>query len=368
MGQTYYYYYELDGHFETHDSTRPSTNMCPYMPGQTVNALQVPVEKTLRQRSASLTSIRPNDYMTMNPKDKFVTPRPAPPVPGQQPTLRLDSCPGQILRHKTSARSLSPTPTWRRFFGRSSRDEKDFVLDDARSISSRGSETSFSGSFLNATSHPSRASSRSRDISPESLLRFLSDDSIPLSPSEERPTLLIPDDIMEEIEDDEENFASSATMENPSYATCLSPPPFRRTESSATIPTTSDSTHTITEDECAIEEVCESPVIPSFNFEPRSRFSFSSVSSYAPSEAATPDVDTPSFYDSLDDDILSEGNASQPLSPMPPKGSLEQSYSLPPPETSTSKAPLLAAPSVDSSLDDLVAELGWMVDVIASKN
>jgi len=346
------------------------------MPGQTVNTLQVPMEKTLRQRSASLSSMRANDYMTMNPRDKFVTPRPAPPVPGQS-ALRLDSCPGQVLRHKTSARSLSPTPTWRRFFRKSSRDEKDFVMDDARSISSRGSiasgsiaaeSMSFNAGSLNVASNPSRASSssRSRDISPESLLRFLSDDSILLSPSEERPALFIPDDIVEENEDDE-NFASSATAENPAFATCLSPPPFRRSESAPYLPTTSHSSHAATE-ECAVEEAPESPVIPSFHFEPRSRFSFSSVSSYAPSEAATPDMDTPSFYDSLDDDLLSEGDASQPLSPMPPKESLEQSYSLPQAETSASKAPMLAAPPIDAGLGDLAAELGWMVDIISGKN
>jgi hypothetical protein len=80
-------------------------------------------------------------------------------------------------------------------------------------------------------------------------------------------------------------------------------------------------------------------------------------------------MDTPSFYESLDDDILSESDVPpQPLSPMPPTESLEQSYSLPTAESSSSKPPFLTTSPIDAGLDDLVAELGWMVNGISGKN
>ncbi|CAI4217834.1 unnamed protein product [Parascedosporium putredinis] len=124
MGSTYHYYYELDGSHETHDPARPSTRHCPYMPGQTVNTLFVPIQRTLRKRSASLSSMRNADFMTMNPKDKFTTPRPAPPAPGVMAGPRLGTSP-HSLRHHASARSLSPNPSWRRFFRKSVRDDRE---------------------------------------------------------------------------------------------------------------------------------------------------------------------------------------------------------------------------------------------------
>jgi hypothetical protein len=181
--------------------------------------LHVPIQQTLRQRSASLSSMRNGDFMTMNPSDKFVSPRPAPPVPSPAAPRLATSHPQ--LGCKASVRSLSPAPSWRRrFFARrsSSHDVDESreapSLDDTRSVSSRGS--------------------RSREISPESLRRFLSDDSLPLSPSvEEKSYLTIPEDIAEELEDDE-NFATSATAEVPPFPTSLSPPPSKHPNPSNT--------------------------------------------------------------------------------------------------------------------------------------
>ncbi|KAK0621150.1 hypothetical protein B0T17DRAFT_495008 [Bombardia bombarda] len=218
MGQTYYYYYELDGTAETHDPSLPSTNTCPYLPGQTVNTLWVPVEQSIRSRSASMNSLRDENYQTMNPADKFIKPRPVPSVPVEPPLVqRVDTAPAR-LNHKRSARSLSPG-SWafspRKLFTRkaSSSSLKDRAqsppLEDDRSIKST-------------------EGSRSRDISPESLRRFLSD-----TPTEEehrtndhRPAIIIPEDIVEENEDDD-NFATSALSENLPF-TGLSPPPTQR--------------------------------------------------------------------------------------------------------------------------------------------
>ncbi|KKA26572.1 hypothetical protein TD95_005354, partial [Thielaviopsis punctulata] len=234
MGSTYYYYYELDGAVETHDPAHPSTTTCPYLPGQTVNSLVVPIEKSFRDRSVSMSSLRQADWTTMRPSDRFVAPRPAPspsPSPGPQTMAqRLATAlprPGSshvgrnALRHKASSRSLSPAPSWRRFFRGlrerdRSQDRADRHLEDndrlrasrpsaprsvSYSISSVPSDLAMSASASHASSpmHPatpvydyntyidvdadepyqrstSRQSTRSRDISPESLRRFLVDD------------------------------------------------------------------------------------------------------------------------------------------------------------------------------------------------
>ncbi|PHH54927.1 hypothetical protein CFIMG_001644RA [Ceratocystis fimbriata CBS 114723] len=235
MGSTYYYYYELDGSVETHDTTLPSTTTCPYLPGQPVNTLVVPVEKTLRDRSASMSSLHQADWTTMRPSDRFVAPRPAPtPTPAASPiqtmVQRLATAfprPGssqggdkRLLRHKTSSRSLSPAPSWRRFFRNfrerdSSRDRAsegsldnqdqrsenydrlsgshslslsssssvpDLPLASSISRSTVNLPSPMSNMYLPYNEEPhsrcaSRQTSRSRDISPESLRRFLVDSS-----------------------------------------------------------------------------------------------------------------------------------------------------------------------------------------------
>ncbi|KFY07904.1 hypothetical protein V492_06715, partial [Pseudogymnoascus sp. VKM F-4246] len=107
MGQTYYYYYEIDDGIEIHDPTRPFTTACQYLPGQPVNFLWVPVEESpLRERSASVGATGP-DIKTMNPADKYLTPRAPPPTPKMLP--RLNTSPSVITR-KRGARSTSPVP------------------------------------------------------------------------------------------------------------------------------------------------------------------------------------------------------------------------------------------------------------------
>lgn len=275
------------------------------MPGQTVNTLSVPIQQTLRKRSASLSSMRNADFMTMNPRDKYTTPRaPAP----RAPLPSLPSSAHHLLRHRSSSRSLSPSPSWRRFFrrsperGRAPTPEVEVAApppaeDDARSVRSCAS------------------GSRSRDISPESLSRFLRDE---VPEVEERPVTAIPEECEEEEEaeaDDDENFASAG--QEGLYPTGLAPPPFKRTVSPAPSPLSGS-------------EVAESPILP--DFERRSRFSFSSVSSCA-SSVASPD-ETPVVYG------LAEER--------------DSGYGLPGTASSKSVGPVG------------VEDLGWMVDVIKS--
>ncbi|KAM0334401.1 hypothetical protein ACHAQA_001427 [Verticillium albo-atrum] len=419
MGHTYYYYYEIDGSQEIHDTSLPSTTRCPYLPGQTVNTLDIPMEQVLRKRSASLTSLRHSDYKTMNPQDKFITPRAPPPVP-ESVSARLGSSPLSVS--SVSSRSMSPAPAWRRLFSRRSssrssdrgrhlNDEQrsmspDVYVDDERSLlSSQGS--------------------RSRDISPESLRRFLADDNVTPAAStvaEERPTLSIPEDIVEENEDDL-NFATSAVSENNPYATCLSPPPFKRSHSDSSMPTvTNGSQMTLTQyvssttDRAGTQEALSSPHRPRSSRPhlgldiSESRFSMSSTSSVVSQELRSPDDETPSFYDSNDeeDDLLSSNESDtfsyKPLSLMNTrKESLDQAltpiagYSLPQGTDHGSKhslqdprgasnplgspaliarsdvgmpmgnTSLLAGPS-DHGIDDFVNEMNWMVEIIRGRD
>ncbi|KAH6687362.1 hypothetical protein F5X68DRAFT_10185 [Plectosphaerella plurivora] len=404
MGHTYYYYYELDGSYETHDHNVPSTTHCPYLPGQLVNTLEVPNEHVLRKRSASLSSMRSINFMTTNPRDKFITPRPAPRVP-EFPTQRLGTAPHppSVASSVSSDRPMSPTSSWRRLFRLRS--------------SSRGSERGRSHelndrcltpdhSLEDTKSIVSSHGTRSRDISPESLRRFLVEDS-PIRArtpgADERPTLSIPEDIAEENEDDD-NFASSAVSalsENNLFPTCLSPPPFKRSHSDGSMPTATNSSQmTLTQYVTSTsDKVPRSPFQTRPDTElPGSRFSISSVSSAV--STGLPDDETPSFYDSHDDDdVLSSNDGDafpfQPLSlPSARQQSLDSDrepfpgYSLPrgldsidkskadvpvrynpsgsPPLMPLGHTSLLAAPG-DHGIDDFVSEMAWMVGVIHGK-
>ena len=201
----------MDASSETHDPSQPSTTACPYLPGQPVNTLYIPVEQSGRKRSASLTSLRDEDFKTMDPASKFIAPRPAPSPP--EPARRIGTAPLRTQPQKRPARSPSPSSRWhfspRKLFSRKSsssslRDAPTPRSEDERSLRSEGS--------------------RSRDLSPESLRRFLVDDA-PLAADEDRPAIDIPEDIVEEPEDDD-NFATSAVSEHMPF-TGLSPPPQR---------------------------------------------------------------------------------------------------------------------------------------------
>ncbi|KAK4248376.1 hypothetical protein C7999DRAFT_31140 [Corynascus novoguineensis] len=229
MGHTYYYFYELDGASETHDPSQPSTNTCPYLPGQTVNTLYIPIEQSLRKRSASLTSLNEADFKTMDPTSKFVSPRAAPTPP--EPVRRLGTAPFRVQHQKRPSRSPSPNSRWhfsaRKLFSRKSssslREMQTPQAEDERSLRSEGS--------------------RSRDISPESLRRFLVDDASAAEHEHEeqnRPAIDIPEDIAEENEDDD-NFATSAVSETMQF-TGLSPPPLRALSPARSITSTDDGT------------------------------------------------------------------------------------------------------------------------------
>ncbi|CAJ0540593.1 Ff.00g076280.m01.CDS01 [Fusarium sp. VM40] len=402
--------YELDGSVETHDPALPSTTACPYLPGQTVNTLIVPVEQALRQRSASLNSMCESDLKTMNPESKYNTPRPAPSAPANHIPYRVGSSPS--LHQKASSRSLSPAPAaWKRFFGR-----KTNGSEGERGRSPVRNEMS---GFVEDTDYRCTTPSdgtRTRDISPESLRRFLSDDvPRPGSNLSERPSLIIPEDVVEDNEnenDDDDNFATSAVSEGQAYVTGLSPPPFKRSVSSESVlATTIDSssrplvsTKPSKQSLRNNTDVRASAVAPPrprpiMLRAPHTRINPATSFFLSPATPNFPEDDGINFFDLTDDedDVVSNTNSEilsfQPASGMPSTIDSFECYSLPESHEHGSKitesqstfaktdSPALMPRSdsafavtesnflgahIDTGLDNFAAELGWMADIIGS--
>ncbi|KXJ94712.1 hypothetical protein Micbo1qcDRAFT_202538 [Microdochium bolleyi] len=249
MGQTYHYYYELNGTTEAHDPRQPSTTSCPRLPGQLVNTLEVPVEHSLRLRSCSMNNLRSSDFRTVNPKDKYKSPMPPQPLgvaPGPA-DVRVGTAPAIQLIRKRSARSLSPNPKWtasaRRIFGTirpSSREGN----GSARTLADWDADITTleaSAGVDRARSTTPSGSARSRDISPNSLRRFLLGEEAPTAAAApaatHQPAVWTHDDMAED-NDDDDNFATlttSPTLDNMPFTT-LSPPPFMRSASAQPSP------------------------------------------------------------------------------------------------------------------------------------
>ncbi|KAI1335732.1 hypothetical protein F5Y15DRAFT_239484 [Xylariaceae sp. FL0016] len=421
MGQTYFYYYELDGSTETHDPSLPSTTACPYLPGQAVNTLDVPLEHQLRYRSASMNSLRITDYKTMDPTDKYMTPRPPPPPVSRPQDVRAGSSSSDVP--KRSARSVSP-PRWtgaaRRFFGMRPQGRE---LERGRKITDcevdNLSIEDLSRSVGTRSTTPSEGI-RSRDMSPESLRRFLvSDDRPPSQLSAEPPRLLIPEDIVEECEDDD-NFATSATSETAPITT-LSPPPYLRNAPPSSSLKKDDSTATLVP-QAAPQNIAVATTSlsdtqqpkPRREFKlniPRSNFNIPTSSTFASpistQSGESRDISQLSFFDDSDDEMdlasnadscfdvahstrrstvsTQDGGASKHARSAPFTG-----YSLPRitdsvktshlPESKPFDSPALVArnengipvgntnlftlPHIDAGLDDLANDMSWMADVI----
>lgn len=386
--------YELDGSVETHDPSRPTTTTCPYLPGQTVNMMWVPTEKSDRKRSASLSSVRREDFKTMSPQDKFSAPRPAPCAPEMlNPAYRpaTSQVPVRTLKHKRSDRSISPTPSWwspRKLFTR-----KNSVSSQASSDRHSDEGSASGDEQRRSVGSSSSEGSRTRPMSPESLRRFLSDDTSVVTPpadDAERLFLSIPDDIAEE---DDDNFATSAVSEVGPKTILSPPPPVSRNYSSNTL-------HRLPENESVVTLTAPKPStaisrpqpfhIDDEQDTPTSRFSFSSDegSIYGDDDTGAPSPETdaeaeaeiPSFYhseaeeDETDSDILSPPAAFQSSKSGLTMGreSLEQSlanafqgYRLPRtsmdgsnkvPVSVVPSPPLLAAPA-GSVVDDFMSEM-----------
>ncbi|KAF4637902.1 hypothetical protein G7Y89_g195 [Cudoniella acicularis] len=329
MGSTYYYYYELDNGTEHHDPTIPFTTSCPYLPGQPVNLLSVPIEiQPVRDRSASMSSMANGHVKTMNPADKFMTPRAPPPPPTTH--LRLNTSPS-MPSMKRAARSVSPKPErspWspKTFFGLRSpapyaqESDKRGRSSSQHSTTGRGIGSEVPVSSSRPVELKTKSVPHTRDVSPLSIKRSHSRSREPLPLRQVVPresgtftatALVIPDEITEELEDDD-NFASQlnrSSLDERGILTQLSPPPHSRMRSPPpSLRPVSNTSKPLPElpEETLLPQPLRLRAVASATNLPRSHFSTSTIStSYSsPTESHFDFSETPSFSDSIDDEDL----------------------------------------------------------------
>lgn len=420
MGHTYYYYvseladtsfsqqantalqYELDGKTEAHDASMPSTSHCPYLPGQTVNTLCVPIEEASRLRRASVSSLRAEEFQTRDPDTRFMSPRPAPSPPLTSAPRNAVTAPEKSITKKRSARSLSPGPSGWSFPTRKlfSRKTSSSSLRDSRSPTRtlRGDEQS----------DMAVETKNYETLSPASLRRFLAEDASvrERKETEAKLSLTIFQEIVEENEDDDDNFATSAKSEAAPF-TILSPPPSMRSHSpsppSTIVPQCSRSPPTS----------CQNSLTPTSTpasvYGHKSHFSIdSSCCALSESESESESEFPPPFSHSDDDDddrlsVKEEDSLPSPSMSSEPEnlrslprnlGAGLSTYSLPSSspedgklstsrnatplgligtsglptqrsiELPTSNTPLLESPIPHAGFDDLASDLDWVVNAV----
>lgn len=299
-------------------------------------------------RTASTSHLNPELFFTMNPEDKF-----APTRSVSQMQMHADTVAHRLRTASAILSRRSPSPTassWKRFFSKR-------YEDDLRGRpASRGSVFD---DDLSRSQTPSSDGTRTRDISPESLRRFLCDEdpARPASNLEVRHPLAIPEDIAEEDDDDDDNFASSDFV-LPAFATRLSPPPSHRATSS------SASVATITK------------LLPRLNTTATARFH-----ELTP-PIASPADDVPAFDDS-DGDQSHDEDASLAKQRLPfsyrlPRQSFDQKLGAVSPKVQTHSPKLLPKPNGAVALgasagllgspaaEECVEDFAWMVGAIST--
>ncbi|KAI2791077.1 hypothetical protein POX_c03932 [Penicillium oxalicum] len=132
MGATYWYYYLLDNDREYCNQVEPVTTKCPFLPGQPVNILNVPIilPDSGYGRPSNKHSEKFN-YRTMNPEDKFVNPR----KPPQPAVARLQTSLPQPRQVDGSCLRASPNVHYRSSSQPGSATRRHHHAKDARSVS-----------------------------------------------------------------------------------------------------------------------------------------------------------------------------------------------------------------------------------------
>lgn len=386
---------------EIYDPSAPTTNNCPFLPGQTVNILYVPEERNHIRRSASLTSLQPHSYRTMNPLDRYLPAKTASQLQPELLSQRLRTASHILVNRQQSSRSPSPTHSWKRFFSKRLASSLDgergrpVSRDDDASIFTVESSYDHHG----RCDTPSEGT-RTRDISPESLRRFLCED-LPSRPGSNLdirppPVDISAEDIIIEEEDDDDNFATTSTtttLETTlSFATGLSPPPSHRRPNCNR---TTERRNLFGSYRNDLPRLNTAPTSQPAAAEPIVAAKFSLTSTISPSD------DVPPFYDSNDEDdnhsnaeedatlySMGDTSASTRISfvgyslPRPTYGPKVEPTATPcsPKFTSINSPQLLATgtqPSntranilgttIEVGLDDFASELGWMVDAIGKR-
>ncbi|KAK2594543.1 hypothetical protein QQS21_007762 [Conoideocrella luteorostrata] len=345
----------------------------------------------------------------MDPDGRFVTPVPPPTINGS-PTIRRLGSASSLLYGRPTSQSGSVGPSWKRFFGW----EANLKTErQATACISREVDISpFRFQLPDSTPH-SMDERRTRDISPESLRRFLIDDPpLPPDPTMSYLSVLdIPTELAEEVDDevdddDDDSFATSAISETQVLRTRLSPPPCQRsvctdlappsdTHSSSltlTIRSTTDqrAIHDQTID--APSDITQLPKLDAATDASQSNWSPTTSSSIftTPISPQSLTDERSCFYDSNDDDdVLSSADGEclfyNPHQNMPIE-EIFKGYSLPrhsgedkavdssspgksgrEPDMAISGMSFLCGP-IDTGLDDFVSELGLIAEVIGSKH
>lgn len=318
MASTYYYYvcswfqhheedadndlqYELDDGIEVHDTAIPFTTTCPYMPGQPVNILWVPVEvSSPRLRSGSVDSINMAEAKTLNPADKFMTPRAPPLKPGVARSTSLSSSHAEMSEKQCSlAKDKKLGWATKLFSGRRPRTSSPIEsLTPRRSSESDAGQaaTRSSNSSHSSTIHqPSPLHSKpvSRTPSPIRVYDSIHNNLIALGIPEEIP------------EEDDDNFATQfKESKDENSFTRLSPAPSRRQASP--VFNTSKPLPQLPED--ALKSPHSPPLPPNLSLTlPRSHFSVSTISTVtSPTDSQFGFSDTSSTFDSYDESDLTE--------------------------------------------------------------
>jgi hypothetical protein len=360
------------------------------------------------------------DIKTMNPADKFMAPRPPPPTP---PLARLNTS-TSVLAKQRQARSLSPAsdkPQWspRMFFGLR------YATITSQDVDRRGRSSSLSKvQTVASASTPSlalrsdemrkvKSVPHTREVSPQSFKKPHSREPSPLRQlfSQENSTynsstLVIPDEIAEEAEDDD-NFASQLnrlSINEKGILTPLSPPPsgFRSPAGRArTATNTSKPLPQLPEELPLMPPPLRLRSVVSAAELPRSHFSTSTISTTvtSPTESNFSFGETQSLLDSNEDEDLTadvgsgdEFTYSPVLSETPAQGF--SGYSLPDDQYASEQTirkdtplsqltqtasratfgvapPFLPNPVPDaesmSTLEQLLSEMGYLGDVIVGK-
>jgi hypothetical protein len=102
--------YRIDGVEEYHNPTEPSTTSCPFLPGQTLNILDVPRQiQQPNSKSRSESIILEAAVHTLDPDDRYLNPRPPPTPPVMRPKLPKLITPAGMstLLRKASVRKSS---------------------------------------------------------------------------------------------------------------------------------------------------------------------------------------------------------------------------------------------------------------------
>ncbi|KAF7937564.1 uncharacterized protein EAE98_001878 [Botrytis deweyae] len=306
MASTYYYYYELDDGIEVHDTAIPSTTTCPYMPGQPVNILWVPVEVSPpRLRSGSMDSINITEAKTMNPADKFMPPRAPPSKPNVARPASLSSS-GAEVTEKPCPWAKDRKLGWatKLFSGRRSQPSSPIPpLASRRSSEPDISQaTTRSSSSTNSNTIHQTSPTRFEPISRKSSFTRAHD-----SVHNSLMSLGIPEDISEDCEDDD-NFATQfkeLVFEDNDSITGLSPAPFRRQPS----PTSNTYKPLPRLPDDAFTSPISFPPPPNLTLNlPMSHFSVSTASTAltSPTDSHFGFSDTSSIFDSYDESDLNE--------------------------------------------------------------